>query len=314
MEAAVLETYNSLRKLAIDNDQLYQLTDEDIRDIQRCLISMMKDIDEVCRKYHLMYAITGGAMLGAVRHQGFVPWDDDIDICMPRRDYDRFCKLFLRECSDRYWVQNIRNDRRYDLNFMKVRMKDTVFLELFDMDEEKAGLFIDIFPVENTFSNPILRGIHGAIGDGLLLVCSCVRMTTKAQRLLSYTKHSALEKSVRVKLMIGRLCSVFPLRWWLLQTERWLSIYKNHKSEWITIPSGRKHYFGELYRRTVFYPAVRMNFEEEHFLGVREPDAYLKNMYGDYMKIPPVSERERHTVLRFSLKRAHGQHKQGGNL
>jgi lipopolysaccharide cholinephosphotransferase len=261
-----------------------------------------------------MYAITGGAMLGAVRHQGFIPWDDDIDICMPRRDYDRFCKLFLQEFSDRYWVQNVKNDCRYDLNFMKVRMKNTIFLELFDMDEKKAGLFIDIFPVENTFSNPVLRGIHGVISDGLLLICSCVRMTTKAERLLTYTHHSELEKTIRIKLIIGKLCSVFPLRWWLLQTERWLSSYKNSKSEWITIPSGRKHYFGELYRRTVFYPAVRRPFEQEHFLGVREPDVYLKNMYGDYMEIPPVSERERHTVLRFSLQKDREKHKQGGIL
>lgn len=297
----MLETYNSLRKLAIGNEKLYHLTDEDVRAVQEHLLTAMRDIDYVCRKYHLMYAITGGAMLGMIRHHGFIPWDDDIDICMPRRDYDRFCMLFKREFSEKYWLQNVKTDKKYDLNFMKVRIKNTVFMEVFDMDEEKAGLFIDIFPAENTFANPVLRFVHGVIGDGLLLICSCVRMKTKKERLLKYTEHSDLNKAVRLKVFIGKLCSVFPLRWWLLQTERWLSLYKNHNSKWITVPSGRKHYFGELYPRNVFYPAVRMRFEKERFFGVREPDPYLKNMYGEYWKIPPASERERHSVLRFFL-------------
>lgn len=297
----MLETYNSLRKLAIGNESLYQLTDEDIKHIQECLMVMMRDIDSVCAKYHLEYAITGGAMLGAVRHEGFVPWDDDIDICMPRKDYDRFYMFFLREFSDKYHVQYIKKDPKYDLNFMKVRMKNTVYLEVFDMDEEKAGLFIDIFPAENTFSNPCLRLLHGILSDGMLLLSSCVRMSTKEERLLGYTRDSGLEGSIKEKVFIGRLLSVFGSRWWYLQTERVLSLCKNNTSEYISVPCGRKHFFGEMYKRSTFYPSVRRKFEDESFKCVQDPDAYLKNMYGDYMKVPPEAERERHSVLKFSL-------------
>ncbi len=298
----MLETYNSLRKLAIGNESLYQLTDEDIRAIQKCLLEMMEDIDSVCEKYHLEYAITGGAMLGAVRHKGFIPWDDDIDICMPRHDYNRFYMLFMREFSDKYHLQYIEKDPKYDLNFMKVRMKNTVYLEVFDMDEEKAGIFIDIFPAENTFSNPILRVMQGLLSDGMLLLSSCVRMATKEKRLLKYTKDSEVEKSVRIKVLIGKILTCFcDSTWWYLLTERALSLCKDNESEYISVPCGRKHFFGEFYKRSTFYPSVRRKFETEEFKCVRDPDAYLTNMYGDYMKIPPESERERHSVLRFLL-------------
>ncbi len=298
----MLETYNSLRKLAIGNENLYQLTDEDIGNIQNCLMEMMLDIDSVCEKYHLEYAITGGAMLGAVRHGGFIPWDDDIDICMPRHDYNRFYMLFMREFSDKYHLQYIEKDPKYDLNFMKVRMKNTTYLEVFDMDEEKAGIFIDIFPAENTFSNPFLRVIHGMACDGMLLLSSCVRMATKDRRLFKYTKESDVEKPVRVKVLIGRVLTSFrSSRWWYLLTERVLSLCKENKSKYISVPCGRKHFFGEFYKRSTFYPSERRKFEEESFKCVKDPDAYLTNMYGDYMKVPPVEERERHSVLKFSI-------------
>lgn len=297
----MLETYNSLRKLAINNEKLYQLTDEDVSAIQHCLLDMMEDIHRVCEKYHLTYAISGGAMLGAVRHGGFIPWDDDIDICMPRKDYNRLGRLMLREYGDKYWLQEVRLDQRYDLNFMKIRRKGTVFLEVFDMDPEKAGLFIDIFPAENTFDNPLLRRLQGIVTDGLLLADSCARMASKEQRLRAYTAGSDVERAVRLKIVLGKLLAFFPLRWWLLKTDQFMRICKNHQSKYIAIPCGRKHFFGELYLRKDFYPPKLMAFDGHEFYGVSNADAYLKNMYNNYMKLPGEDERERHSVLKFSL-------------
>jgi lipopolysaccharide cholinephosphotransferase len=302
VEEAVLETYNRLRKLAIGNDQLYQLTDQDVKNVQACLLDMMDDIDHVCRKYHLTYAISGGAMLGAVRHGGFIPWDDDIDICMPRKDYNRLGRLMLREYGDRYWVQEVRRDARYDLNFMKIRKKGTTFMEVFDMDPEKSGVFIDIFPAENTFDHVALRMVHGVLTDGLLLACSCVRMASKEKRLRSYTAGSDVEGSVRQKIFIGRILGVLPLRWWLLQTDRVMGICKNHQSRYISIPCGRKHFFGELYRREDFYPPKRRAFDEHEYYCVRNEEHYLRQLYGDYMKLPPEEEREHHSVLKFAME------------
>ncbi len=297
----MLETYNSLRRLAINNDRLYQLTDEDISAIQHSLLDMMEDIHQVCEKYHLTYAISGGAMLGAVRHRGFIPWDDDIDICMPRRDYNRLRRLFLREFGDRYWVQEVRMDRLYDLNFMKIRKKGTRYLEVFDMDPEKAGVFIDVFPAENTFDGWPARLLQGAVTDGLLLAVSCVRMASKEERMRSYTAGSDVEASVKLKIFLGKLLGIIPLRWWLLITDRFMAICKNHHSKYISVPCGRKHFFGELYLREDFYPPQAMAFDGHVFYGVKNADAYLKNMYGSYMKLPKENERERHSVMDFFI-------------
>ena len=297
----MLETYNSLRKLAKESSSLRELTDDDIKHVQEILLDMMEDIHTVCEKYHLSYAISGGAMLGAVRHKGFVPWDDDIDICMPRKDYNRLPRLMLKEFGDKYWVQDVRLDSKYDLNFMKIRKKNTTFLEIFDMDPVKAGIFIDIFAAENTFSSPFVRKLQGAVTDGLLLICSCVRMASKQKRLISYTSGSDVEKAVRLKCVLGRILGVISLRRWLLLTDSFMSICRNSKSEYISIPCGRKHFFGETYKRSWFYPASLREFNGHSFYCVADADGYLKNMYGDYMTVPPESERERHSVVSLSF-------------
>ena len=109
----MLETYKNMRKVVDNNENLYKISYTDLIEIQKTLADMLFDIDEFCNKNQLSYALCGGTCLGSVRHKGFIPWDDDMDICMPRRDYEKFLKLFQKEYESQYWVQNIKMDKKY---------------------------------------------------------------------------------------------------------------------------------------------------------------------------------------------------------
>ena len=295
----MLETNLFFRDIAKNNPQAYQMTPEDIRRMQMVLLKILEDIDRVCRKYGLTYFLCGGTAIGAVRHQGFIPWDDDIDLTMPRRDYDLLEKCLLAEFSDRYWVQNIGTDKNYDLNFMKVRRKGTECLEFLDPESDKAGIFVDIFPLEDTCDNRLVSRLHGLFGEGMLFICSCVRLRGKKDRVLPFLKDEKAIKTVRTKVRIGGLFSFMKLSTWLRLTKKVLSCCHNKNSRYVSIPSGRMHYFREMYTRTSFFPPKTIKFQGRDFMIMNDPDEYLSKMYGDYRKLPPEDQRESHTLLRF---------------
>lgn len=142
-----------------------------VRDVQMVLLSMLKDIDALCRKHDIPYWLTGGSALGAVRHKGFIPWDDDADIGMMREDYERFVSV-VHELEDGYIAQNFDLDVRYNVAVpMKVRKKGTYCEEfnvlLKNKCKECDGLFIDIFVLdhvsENRFKDFIWRVRNGVL-------------------------------------------------------------------------------------------------------------------------------------------------------
>ena len=298
----VLETNVMFRKLAIGNEKLYALSDRDIQDIHTILLDMIADLDALCRKHGLTYYLVGGTGLGAVRHQGFIPWDEDVDIGMPRADYDRVEKLLLEEYGDKYWVQCVTSSDRYDLNFMKFRKKGTRYVELFESEPERAGIFVDIWPMENVPDFPLWRWLHGTVSDFLYLCCSCVRVHTKKQRFLEYLgDNKQAVRLIKVKAFLGACLSFFSLNTWCRITDRWCAQCKNSRSKYISYPSGRKHYFGELCTRASFEPAQEVPFEGHRFFTMSYPAEYLTGLYGDYMQVPPEDQRERHSILELDL-------------
>lgn len=299
----MLETNLKFKNVAIGNSKLHHLSQEDIEEIQKMLLDVMEDVAFVCKKYQLTYTLCGGSALGAIRHKGYIPWDEDLDLCMPRKDYDQFEEKFLQEFSEKYWIQNVKTSKKYDLSFMKIRVKGTRFMELFDPEEEKAGLFIDIFPLENTYDSAFKRRIHGTISEALLFICSCVRIRSKKDKILQYLGNDGLGKVVRIKTAIGGFFSFFSLHKWLMITEKFLARNKDENSKYVMIPSGRGHYFGEIYTRESFFPAKEIQFEDRVFMIQNNPDEYLTTMYGNYMVIPPEDKRERHSVIEYSLNK-----------
>lgn len=272
----------------------------DINEIKQMELDILIAFDLYCRQKQICYSLGAGTMLGAVRHKGFIPWDDDMDICMPRDDYETFINLFVKEKRSDYWIQNIKIDKQYDLHFSKVRKKGTRFEEVYETEPEKAGIFVDIFPVDNTFDNCFIRALHQFCCDGLLFICSCVRIHSKLPRLLKYAgQDKQARRSLYIKNCIGVFLSFLSLRRWMLITESVISCCNRTDSQFVMIPSGIHHAAGETYRRKWFFPSRNIRFENTKFMTLHHPHPYLKKLYGDYMKIPDEKERLRHSVINY---------------
>ncbi len=296
--AVMLETNKLVRKLSIGNQKLRALSQEDVAAIQAVLLEMMSDFDAFCRQNGLQYFLCGGSLLGAVRHQGFIPWDEDVDIAMPRADYNRMQALFEQSLGERYWLQSLDTSATHDLPFMKIRKKGTLYLEIFDTEPERAGVFIDIYPLENIPDFFLWRWAHGLISDFLHLCCSCVRVKEKKQ---IYFEYFGALRPIRIKAALGTCLSFLRLQRWCRMADGWASLCRNAKSKRVSFPGGRKHYFGEIFHRENLLPLREAPFEDCAFFIPAEPSEPLKVLYGDYAVIPPEDRRERHTIRALSL-------------
>ena len=158
-----------MNNLALKSNCLMEV-DQDMRNhLQDVLVEMMQDIHNVCIKREIGYALVGGSCLGAVRHQGFIPWDDDIDISMLREDWEKFRSCFDEELGEKYVMEAPQyGNKDCKTTWAKVYKKKTVLQEIMDVDTPyEQGIFIDIFFYENVSNNKIIRKIDACLSDFL---------------------------------------------------------------------------------------------------------------------------------------------------
>lgn len=279
----------------LKSGDLATVDDEMLRKIQRVLLEIMDDIITVCEKYEIAYSLGGGSVLGAIRHQGFIPWDDDIDINFSRRDYERFIPAFRKEFGDRYWIHTPEQTDNYGLLFARVRRKGTVLRTRDDFWTEECGAFIDLFILENTFDNAALRWVHGMGCQALGLLLSCRKFYRDRKFMMVLARDNpALLPAFRIKIALGLLTAVGSVNFWTRLANRWSALCRDDHSEMVAAPAGRKKFWGELYRRRDVLEATVMQFEGRRVNCPRNYEMYLTHMYGDYMTIPPEEDREHH--------------------
>lgn len=300
-----LSTFSTFKTLQNNNSKLKKMNNNQLKKLQQTLLGIIDDIDYVCKKYNLTYNLGGGSALGAIRHNGFIPWDDDLDINMPRKDYQKFCEVFEDEFSEKYWLHTPEKTKDYGLSFARVRKKGTIFRSRDDLNNtEEAGVYIDLFIIENTYNLAIMRYIHGILSLMFGFLLSCRNFYKNKKFYLEMVKdNKKANKVFKIKTFIGFLVS-----WMSVDkiNHTWNNINKmckNNESKYVSVPVGRKHFFGELYERDKFCKTILHEFEgKNRMLPVCiEYDAYLKHMYGDYMKIPKEEDRETHIFLELEL-------------
>ncbi len=276
--------------------------DDDLRHrIQAALLDMYCDVYRVCQKHGIRLFLCGGSALGAVRHKGFIPWDEDIDTAMTREDYEKFKRVFDFELSDKYILvaPDLREGSRS--RFPKIMKKNTVFRELGNpAPEKKCGLFLDIFIIENTPDNSLLRKLKGCLCDFLLFIGGQVLIVEENDPDVKLAIRKAGRTQYAIRMVVGHLFSYRKAASWNRKIDR---IIRSEKSDSIycSIPTGREHYFGELLPRDVFFPGIVGDFEGMKALLFQNVDCYLKNLYGDYMRIPKKECREAHLVSEIWL-------------
>lgn len=281
--------------IEIEGKRLFQL--------QHVLTDMLTDITSVCESENIPFTLGGGTCLGAIRHRGFIPWDDDVDINMTRKDFERFSKAFSHLFSDKYWIHQCGVTSNYELAFPRVRRKGTVVRSREDYDFDECGAYIDIFLIDNVPDNLVLRKVHG-LGSMVLGLCySCRRFAEHAESYLSLVERgTSAYRSFKTKILIGRLLSFRSAVWWTIVWDKWNGQCEDEHSTYVSIPVGRKHYFGETYFRKDYFPVSYGEFEGLKIPLPANTDMYMRSLYGpNYMTPPPEGEREKHVVLEFDL-------------
>ncbi len=269
------------------------LNDEKLEALQQTLFGMLDDVDSICERENIRYYLIGGTLLGAVRHKGFIPWDDDLDIAMPREDYDRFVENAPQWLGDKYYFQNYISDKKYFVPFSKVRLNGSVFKEkaLANLDIHH-GVFLDVFPLDSISENRVVRRL-----DSALYMLLFAALMAKAGHAPYYTV-----LNFGGKLLFRILCCVsklIPRRVIVFCTEK---LMRRHNKSNSTICCFFWQRLDWLFRWGDFGKGRRILFGEKTFCAPQQSEACLEEQFGDYMKLPPEEHRvPAHEVVEFSL-------------
>ena len=282
---------------------LKTLSDEELTKFQSILLDMLKDIAYFCDDNNLRYVLAGGSALGAVRHGGFIPWDDDIDLMMPREDYNRFIELFDSSLSEKYYIASPSMKHNNSFHNIQVIKKDTIEKGIWDQSKFKySGVCVDINAIDYVPENYILYHIKGVICDLFFflvnskMMCQC--RTKLSDDIFSKSVVSWLFYGMR--LLIGKML-------FFVSYPRLCELYDNlisssKASAIVSIPPGRNHYFKETRPLDVLLPFKKSEFSGESVYLPNKTNEYLTKLFGShYMELPPEEKRERHAFVELKL-------------
>ncbi len=275
------EQYDKLIVFFDLREKIHIMREIGLEDLRRIQLAMLKDIHSFCIANGIKYSLACGTLLGAVRHKGYIPWDDDVDLMIPRDDYDRFVSSYGNE---RYQVVDLTKDSHYDWTFAKVHDVRTRLVENC-ISKNEYGVYIDVFPVDHIPDSASERKNHYRKKNfwNALHIFKTVRLNS----------HRSLIKNLI--LVIGRIVS-FPLSKALIvqEMDKISRKYQGKETEYVGIVAPTDSKLEEAIPAKFFKDYVELPFENATFLAIKAYEEYLTATYGDYMKLPPEEKRVSH--------------------
>lgn len=255
-----------------------------LKEIQRTELDLLADFHKICEKESFRYSLHGGTLLGAVRHKGFIPWDDDVDVLMPRKDYDRFLDYCMKNQTP-FRMISLKNSRKYTLFFARIYNENTV-LKGEHLKNINHGLHIDIVPFDY-------------IGKDLDYMNSKEKFFDKnyywgvyKRSSLSFFMKKHVNYKGKIKYILCYIMSYFitgkTLEKRLLKP---FEKYTEENSDYVCQLVSR-YANKRCFKKSIFDEFIKADFEGHKFYITKEYDYFLTARYGDYMKLPPLEKRQ----------------------
>lgn len=251
------------------------LNEEQLKQLQREMLLLLLEVDRICKKYNIQYFLAYGTLIGAIRHKGFIPWDDDVDIQMFRKDYEKFCEVCETELNTtKFFLQNQKTDKYYNWVFGKLRLVNTSYVRAGQEHlKQITGICIDILPLDNMSSNKYQQKFT-------IFMCKLCRKILWAQ----VGKKNANNRYIR---MLYKALSFIPRRLTIFIFELFAKLYNKKETSFLV----SHNTFGQIYKRELYDETIHVEFERHTFRAPKGYDDILSSVYGDYKELPPTEER-----------------------
>jgi lipopolysaccharide cholinephosphotransferase len=250
-------------------------------------LMIMDEIDRVCTEENIEYFLTAGSLLGAVRHGGMIPWDDDIDIAMPRNDFEKFINEAYKKLGDKFYLDYSNTNKKYFKSFAKVRIKGTIFREPIIAENIEWGIWIDIFPLDNISSKDIDKAKRN-------------KEKIKFLNLILEKKYAyGFNANKRLRSKILYIVSKFiPAKIVIERRNKLMKKYNNDANDFYVNYGSQYFVEKQTHEIAKYYPTEYIKFENKKYKVPHDIDYVLKKIYGKkYMELPPIEKRVSHDPL-----------------
>ena len=259
--------------------------------LRKAQLYIANEIKRVCEKNGIKYFLDCGSMLGAVRHHGFIPWDDDMDIGMKKEDYEHFLRIATCELGDEFFLDNYQSNTDNALVFSKVRLKNTTYIEAKgNPNAVHNEIFVDVFPYYYIADNDLIRRLEGTF------------MSILSQAIMSKSGYKVWKGEGVLKRLKFLPTDIVGA---LLSKQKMHSIidylYNKHtNTRRMCIHSGSCYGYW-FFPKDVFADFIEVGFERYNFKIPSRYDEYLSIAYGDYMKLPPRENQATHLICKLDM-------------
>lgn len=272
---------------SIKKDNKMEENDSKLRTLQLTMLEMLRLVDKICRDNDIQYSLCSGTLLGAVRHKGFIPWDDDLDIRMTRENYDKFLKTWDQLQPEGYFLQNKENSPNFPSSFSKIRKNNTAFVtNEWEKGQFHTGVFIDVFVFDRIPQGKIKK---------LFFKLGCLKYQIYTRE--NHHEFNNIVVSAVIRIIMRITTSKGRMKYRKRFIDKLRKIDKDTSLPFVSVSTPRS--LNYIFPSNIADEYVDIPFENSSFMSFKNWDEFLKIEFGNYMQLPPENERswQHHPVV-----------------
>lgn len=270
----------------------------DLKKLQDVELAMLKEVVRICEKYNLIYYLSAGTFLGAVRHKGFIPWDDDADIRMPRPDYEKLLEVLQGELKSPYIVKHFFVDQSVHRYYLRINDPRVKLTRNHSITGEISNAWLDIFPLDGMPKN----NIHNRCRQLHLLYRRMWLQISVFDEIITLEKKRKWYEELIIAIVMHT-----PIQYMVSYEKMWIKLdnamkaYPVDDAEYYVNFMGM-YKFKDMIPKSIYGSGAKYQFEDGFYNGPEDYDTFLKHLYGDYMKLPPIETRNKHMTEIASIE------------